>query len=273
MAGATLGPTIVVVGGLTAEGDASDLVHLYDAEAGRWRRGPSLPAALHHVGLAALGDRVWLAGGYRTGPGGAWVPQSATFSLALGESAWRPEPPLAEPRGGLALAALAGTLVAIGGTTPTGIATSVELFVPADRAWKAGPPLSQAREHLAAASASGRVYAIAGRLGSLESNLASVESWAPGEAWRPEPALNHPRGGTSAAEVAGTVCVAGGEETRGTIPSVECLRTGEWRVTGNLDVPRHGLAVAGLGSQLHVIAGGPSPGLSVSGEHEVIPVG
>ena len=273
VAGATLGSTIVVAGGLTADAEASDLVHLYDSGTDGWRRGPSLPLGLHHVGLAALGDRIWLVGGYSTGPGGAWVPQAATYSLAVGESAWRSEPPLNEARGGLALAAVAGTLVAIGGTTPTGIATSVELLVPGERSWKAGPSLSEPRDHLAAASSAGRVYAIAGRVGPLESNLSSVESWAPGEPWRPEPALNHGRGGTSAAEVGATVCVAGGEEPRGTIASVECLGTGGWRVAASLDVPRHGLAVAGLGPELHVVGGGPTPGLSVSGEHEVIRVG
>ncbi|MGH9190058.1 MAG: Kelch repeat-containing protein [Acidimicrobiales bacterium] len=270
VSGTLLAGMVVVVGGLTADGRASSLVHLYDPVAMRWRPGPSLPLGLHHFGLATLDDRVWLAGGYANDPGGSWKAQSGTFSLGVGEASWREEPPLTEPRGGLAVAALGGDLAAIGGTTATGVTARVEVLNPGQGGWRPGPDLLQARDHLAAASSGGRVYAIGGRLGPLESNLDSVESWAPGGMWRPEPPLNDSRGGTAAAEVAARVCVAGGEEPDGTIGSVECLVGGRWQRSATLRVPRHGLAVAGLGSQLHVVGGGPQPGLTVSGAHEVL---
>jgi hypothetical protein len=154
------------------------------------------------------------------------------------------------------------------------------------------------REHLAATFAGGRAYAIAGRMGSLESNRDSVESLAPGDAsWRTEPKLNHSRGGIGAAspgagppaveakpgppaveakpgqpavEARQRPCVAGGEEPGGrTVPTVECLSGGTWKVVGELEVPRHGLAVVAVGNRLHVIGGGPHPGLFVSDAHEV----
>jgi len=269
VAGTALGGQLVVVGGLDAQGRASDLVHFFDPATDRWQPGPRLPRALHHVGMAALGDRVWVAGGYA---GAAWTSQSQVFSLGDGESSWREEPALHQARGALALAASDGRLVALGGATRAGVTASVEVLVPGEEVWKSGPPLTQAREHLAAASSGGRVYAIAGRLGSLESNLTSVESWDPqaGGPWRPEPQLIDARGGTSAAVVAGRVCVTGGEEPRGTIASVECLSPGRWEGIARLTRPRHGLAVIGLGATLHVVGGGPTPGLSVSGTHEVL---
>lgn len=273
VSGTVVAKMVVVVGGLTADGTASRLVHLYDPAAMRWQPGPSLPFGLHHVGLATLDDRVWLAGGYTNEPGGAWAAQAGTFSFGVGEESWREEPPLTEPRGGLAVAAFDGGLLAIGGTTAAGVTARVEVLTPGQGGWRPAPGLLQARDHLAAASSGGRVYAIGGRLGSLESNLASVESWAPGGTWRPEPPLNDSRGGTSAAEVTGRVCVAGGEEPTGTIASVECLVSGRWQRSATLRVPRHGLAVAGVGSQLHVVGGGPQPGLTVSGAHEVIELG
>ena len=280
VAGALWQGRIVVAGGLTEAAVASDRVDVYDPGTNRWDPAPSLPIGLHHLGLASVADRLYVAGGYHNPvPAAAWVPQSRVLSLGPGERAWRDEPPLAEARGGLALVARGSVLVAMGGTTAAGTvlrSTEVLLAGAEGGAWRLGPDLSEPRDHLAAAVSGGRVYAIAGRQGSLESNLASVESWDPvadvGEGWRSEPRLNDTRGGTSAAEVDGRPCVAGGEEPQGTIASVECLVGGRWERVATLRVPRHGLAVVGHVDGLHVIGGGPQPGLFVSTAHEVLGV-
>lgn len=265
---------VVVAGGLTVDGKASDRVDVYDPAADRWELVPPLPSPVHHLGLAVMGDRLYVAGGYTNGPSG-WVPRSEVFSLGPDERAWRTEPPLLQPRGGLALVATVDRLVAIGGTTS--VATrSTEVLAPAQPGgWRPGPDLSQARDHLAGASAGGRVFAIAGRVGGLETNLATVESWDPhlGGPWRPEPRLDDSRGGTSAATADGRVCVAGGEEPAGTIASVECLSGDRWQRVARLSVPRHGLAVAAVGARVHVVGGGPRPGLFVSPAHEAFDVG
>ena len=276
VASAVLDGRIVVAGGLTADGGASDRVDVYDVGTNSWQPGPPLPLGLHHSGMAALGDRVWVAGGYTNGPGQDWVAQSRVVSLGPGERAWREEPALGGSRGGLALAGTTGRLVAVGGTDNLGrFLTRTEVLTPGQRDWAAGPDMLEPRDHLAATASGGRVYAIAGRLGSLESNWATVESWDPagGGGWRAEPRLQDTRGGTSAAEAAGRPCVAGGEEPRGTIASVECLAGGRREPVATLRIPRHDLAVAGLGNRLHVIAGGPEPGLFVSGAHEAFPIG
>ncbi len=70
----------------------------------------------------------------------------------------------------------------------------------------------------------------------------------------------------------GFMCVAGGEAPGARpIAEVACLRKdgSGWKVIGKLEVPRHGLAVEAPGDQLHVIGGGPEPGLHVSDVHEV----
>jgi hypothetical protein len=275
VASAVLDGRIVVVGGLTADGGASDRVDVFDPASNRWEQGPALPLGLHHSGMAALGDRVYVAGGYTNRPGQDWVAQSRVFSLGRTERAWREEPPLAGTRGGLAVAGAAGRLVAVGGTDNLGrILARTEVLTPGQRAWTAGPDMTEPRDHLAAAASGGRVYAIAGRVGPLESNLATTESWDPAgpTGWRPEPRLNDTRGGTSAAEAGGRPCVAGGEEPQGTIASVECLANGRWDRVAALRTPRHGLAVAGVSDRLHVIAGGPEPGLFVSPAHEAFTI-
>jgi len=275
VASAVLDGRIVVAGGLTIDGAASDRVDVYDPATNTWQVGPALPIGLHHSGMAALDARVYVAGGYTNRAGQDWVAQSRVVSLGRDERAWREEPALGGTRGGLAVAATAGRLVAVGGTDNLGrFLARTEVFTPGQRAWTAGPDMTETRDHLAVAASGGRIYAIAGRVGSLESNRATVESWdltVPG-GWRVEPRLQDTRGGTSAAEAAGRPCVAGGEEPRGTIATVECLAAGRWEKVATLRTPRHGLAVVGLGNRLHVIAGGPEPGLFVSGTHETFTV-
>lgn len=271
VAGAAWGGRIAVGGGLTAEGAASDRVDVYEPAGDRWVAVPPLPMPLHHFGMASVGERVFVAGGYTSGPQGEWQARAEVFSLGIGEASWRGEPALLQPRGGLAMVAAGESLIVVGGVAGAGPSTTTELLDPGSGGWRAGPMMAEPRDHLAATVSNGRVYAIAGRLGGLDTNKASVESWAPGEpAWRAEPALKKARGGIGAAEVDGRPCVAGGEEPGGTIAGVECLSGGAWTEVGRLDEARHGLAVVALGPDLHVIGGGSEPGLFVSATHEVL---
>ncbi len=260
---------LAVLGGLTADGMPSAQVDHYTFGRDVWRSLPPLPVALHHAGAGQLGDRLYVVGGYAGNVAG-WTPTAEVWSLDTEETAWRKEPPLSLPRGALAVASTPDALVAVGGVAGPDLVRT-EILELGATSWKRGPDLTTPREHLAATWAGGRVYAIAGRAGSLESNRDSVESWAPGEtSWRAEPKLNHARGGIGAATVKRSPCVAGGEAPGDrTIAEVECLRNGAWKVVGKLEVPRHGLAVAAPDTQLHVIGGGPKPGLHVSDVHEM----
>jgi hypothetical protein len=273
--GANWNGRVAVAGGLTQDGLPSAQVDVYDPATDRWSRAPDLPMPLHHAGAGALGERLYVVGGYS---GATWMPEASVYSLGPGESSWRVEPPLAGPRGALAVASDGRQLVAIGGLGAGG-ARRTEILEAGASSWRPGPDLAVQREHLGAAAAGGRFYAIAGRMGSLESNRDSVESLALGEAsWRAEPKLHESRGGIGAASPdAGPTgrggkarpCVAGGEAPGGrTIAPVECLSDGAWAVVAELDVPRHGLAVVAVGNRLHVIGGGPRPGLFVSDVHE-----
>lgn len=271
---ARLGDRIIVLGGLRADGTATGRVDVYDLETESWSEGPALPKALHHPGVTTFQGRVVVAGGYVTA-GGAWLETDDVWSLGDDlDAGWREEPRLHTARGALGLAATGDRLLAFGGTVAGQVLTSVELFVTGADAWRTFPPLRQPREHLAATGAGGRIYAIGGRVGGLETNLASVESIDPNAfapEWRDEPDLTKARGGIAAATVDRRPCVAGGEEPTGTIATVECLDGGRWRLAATMSEPRHGLGVvAGDDGRLHVLAGGPQPGLFVSTAHEVL---
>jgi hypothetical protein len=270
---------IYVAGGFSDD-QAQSRLWRYSPSDVRWEELPSMRVPRGGGGAAVIGDRLYVVGGYTEGALAPWTPTAEVWSLANEETTWRKEPPLSLPRGALAVASMPDALVAVGGVAGPDLVRTEILEIGAT-SWKRGPDLTTPREHLAATYYDGRVYAIAGRAGSLESNRDSVESWAPGEStWRPEPKLNHSRGGIGATTVKqgrpgfgssdGVPCVAGGEAPGDrTIAEVECLRNGAWKVVGTLEVPRHGLAVGAPGDQLHVIGGGPKPGLHVSDVHEM----
>ena len=266
VAGAAWTGRLIVAGGFLRDGSSSAQVDAWTADRG-WSRLPDLPEPRNHPGLAVLAGRLHLVGGYgQDGRASARV-----WSLGEGEDRWRDDPPLPAPRAAAAVVSDGVRLVIAGGVVDGQVAASVVLFD--GGRWSAGPPLSAAREHLAGASSEGRVYAVAGRTSGLDTNLDVVESLGPGEsAWRREPSVPRPRGGTSAAAVDGVVCVAGGEDPGGTDPAVVCLRDGTWYEIGRLAEPRHGLAVVAVAGALHVVGGGPAPGLTVSGAHEVFAV-
>ena len=275
VAGAFWDGKIVVVGGLLRDDTPSAQVDLYDPAADRWSLGPVLPVPLHHTAAGVLDGRIYVVGGY-TGSAGAWRPVAEVHSLGPGETRWRPEPALAGPRGALAVASLDDVLVAVGGVG-SGPEIRTEVLRSGATAWERGPDLPYPTEHLAATAGdtdSGqRAYAIAGRYRSLEGNLDAVVSFVPGETeWREEPHLIEKRGGIGAAAPGGLPCVAGGEAPDGTIASIECLVDGGWHRAATLAVPRHGLAVVAVGRTLHVIGGGPEPGLFVSDAHEAFEI-
>lgn len=269
VAGAVWEGQIVVVGGLDAGGEASDRTYIYDPDADSWATGPSLPVALHHTAAATLGDRIYVVGGYSVDDRG-WTPESAAWSLGPDDESWVDEPDLLTARGALAVISTGDRLLAIGGVGPDAdFLTSTEILEPGDSTWRPGPDLSEPREHLAATAIGGRVYAIAGRTGDLSTNTSSVEVLI-SEQWEDAPALNFSRGGIGATTVDDIPCVAGGEEPNGTIGAIECLVDGEWQVVAELEIPRHGLAVVTIDGAIHIVGGGPLPGLTTSGAHEVI---
>lgn len=257
---------LVVAGGFLSDGGSSGQVDAWRPDGG-WERLPDLPEPRNHAGAAVHADRLHVVGGYDQGGRAS----ARVWSLGDGEDRWRAEPMLPAPRAAAVVVSDGQRLVVAGGVVDGAVSSSAVVFG-AGR-WTSGPPLATAREHPAGASSGGRVYALAGRTAGLDSNLDVVESLGPGESsWRPEPSLPVARGGTSADTVNGVVCIAGGEDPAGTEPVVLCLRGGAWEVVGRLTEPRHGLAVVALSGALHVVAGGPLPGLTVSGAHEILAV-
>jgi hypothetical protein len=193
-----------------------------------------------------------------------------TTAVRLEGTAWRKLGALPWRRAAAAAVTLGGRVYLVGGVTAGGLAHAMIAYDPRSDRWRAYPGPTP-RQHLAAAAAAGRIYAIGGRTAGADTNVDTVESWAPGEPrWRAEAPLPEPRGGTGAATVDGLVVSVGSEAPDGTSGAVFALDlgTGRWRRLPDLPTPRHGLGVVAFGHDVIVVAGGPRPGLTVTGANE-----
>jgi N-acetylneuraminic acid mutarotase len=171
------------------------------------------------------------------------------------------------------VAVAGGKLYVVGGVEAPGrLARDAFAFDFGDQRWSliAGP---RAREHLGAAALGGVVYAVAGRTTGLDTNLDIVEAYdAAANRWRAIPRVPGRRGGTAAAAVSGRLVSAGGEEPGGTIRTVFAYNPGtrRWTSLPSLPRPRHGLGLVGYRGRAYALAGGPQPGLTVSGSNQVL---
>jgi non-specific serine/threonine protein kinase len=188
---------------------------------------------------------------------------------------WRllPRPP--EPRAAAAAASTAaGRVYVVGGRTGDGLARDTLVFDLRSLRWSRAPGPTP-REHLAATALRGLVYAIGGRRAGYDTNVATVEAYDPAaRRWRRLPPLPSARGGTGAAAIAGRIVSVGGEAPGGTIATVFAYEVDRrrWSPLPDLPTPRHGLGVVTLQGRVWALAGGPEPGLTVSGAVESLAV-
>ncbi|MFQ5551501.1 MAG: carboxypeptidase regulatory-like domain-containing protein, partial [Gemmatimonadales bacterium] len=117
---AALDGLIYVVGGFKPSGGgaaAETAVERYDPSTDSWTTVAPLPAGVNHAGLAAVGGKLYLVGGYGgatfTGTDIVRIYDPATDGWTMGAS-------LPSARGALAVAVLDGKIHAIGGSTNNG---------------------------------------------------------------------------------------------------------------------------------------------------------
>jgi hypothetical protein len=143
-----------------------DTLEIYDFKRGGWSFGPRAPVAVHHVGAAALGGRLYIAGG-RTDP----QRSSAQFhSYDPRTGTWKRLPALPTgPISSLGTVAARGSVVILGGDDELGweggggsVSASAWAFDPVRSRWRRLPDLHVERHAFGAAVARGRIYAIAG---------------------------------------------------------------------------------------------------------------
>jgi hypothetical protein len=271
VAAAPFGGAVWTAGGLTADGEATGTVLIYDPTFDTWEEGPALPIPVHHAAMVGTADGLHLLGGYVGS--GFDAPTDAVHILDLESGQWSAGPPLPEPRAAGAAAWDGSRVVYGGGVGPDGLASDV--FGSTQGGWEHVGELTQAREHLGAASdGSGTVWFLAGRTGGFDTNLAAVDV-LDAEGVRLLGELPTPRGGIAGLHLHGVgACAIGGEGTFGTFAEVECMDAeGAISVLPPLEHPRHGLGAAVVEDRAYVVLGGPEPGLFVSAVVEALDIG
>jgi N-acetylneuraminic acid mutarotase len=279
VAAAALGGKIYVVGGFEKPslGNVINLaitaaVEAYDPATDRWAPRASMPAGLHHVGIGAVGGRLYVIGGYKQSGFSVWQPVAAVYAYDPERDSWTEHAPMPTARGALSVAVQDGKLYAIGGYDGTANSAAVEVYDPARNTWTPRAPLPTPRDHLASATASGKIYAIGGRVnGNYHRNLSAAERYDPAtDRWEPVADLPTARSGITAAVIDGTIYVFGGEGPDGTFHENEAYDSARdvWQTMAPMPTARHGLGSAVMQGRIYVIGGGPSPGGSFSDLNE-----
>src|SRR5438876_946063 len=151
---------------------------------------------------------------------------------------WKHGAPLPVPRSEVAASTVGHELVIAGGFLADGRSSKrVDGYSPARNRWRRLPDLPVAVNHAMAASDGRRLY-VTGGYGAPTRAFVLVNG-----RWRRLPDLPEPRAAAGAAIV-------------GRLP--------------DLPTPRHGLGVVALAGRVYVVAGGPTPGLSVSVANEFL---
>ena len=196
----------LVTGSFTAIGNA----YVYEPAANTWKPLASMPIGTERgaSGTAALGTKIYVAGGWRQNSSVADFSAYDTI-----EDSWEVLPGLAEARDHLIAVASRDKFYAIGGRRNGALRDNVDEFDPAAEKWMARSPMLTARAGTAGALVGDRIL-VAGGEGNTqlpsgvfsenEAYLAGMDTWE-----TLEPMLT-PRHGTGGAAVKGVFYVPGG---------------------------------------------------------------
>ena len=211
---------VVLCGGYSDDATTPfDSILGWDVENGAWRQIGTLPEPIGAFGLATIDGALYLAGGATDHLGGP--ASNRVWMRASGDTGWTSCPPLSVAREHLALIALDGTLVAIGGRA-TGsdeqvVGAAVEVWDRSSNFWTRGPDLVEPRSGLAGC-AIGTSASVAGgeTSGAIFDNVNVFD----GARWNQLPPLPIPVHGLGLAAIDGSLFAVGGSTVSGQIASV-----------------------------------------------------
>jgi N-acetylneuraminic acid mutarotase len=269
---AALNGKVYAVGGFNAAGAPVATVEVYDPSTDSWTQRASLPAPLHHVNVAAVGDRLYVVGALS---GGNFTALGTTLTYDPAADRWTALTPMPSgtERGASGVAVVGARIYVAGGLRGSSVA-EMSAYDTASDAWEPLPSMTVTRDHLAAASKDGRVYAISGRdNGSLR---AALEVFDPGTStWSTAASILTARGGCAAAELSGRLVVMGGEgndsDPNGIFRQTEAYdpATDRWMTLSPMRTGRHGIGAAVVNGAIYVPGGATRAGFGAVADQEV----
>jgi len=270
----------VVIGGIDAFAQTLTSVLIYDPVTDSWETGPDLPEPINHAAVTAIGDTIYVVGGF--GPLGIrlrwfmfarWDPLSTVYKLHLPSKTWSKGADLPFPRGAGGVAVLDSAIWYAGGIDENRqITNTVFKFDLRTNTWSESLSMPTQRDHLRVEATNGELFVISGRKDDLRFNLATVESFNPKTlTWTKRADIPTARGGLGSAVLNNKIYTFGGEMVWTCLDQMERYDpvSDTWEVLDPLPEGRHGILGGVIDGKIHLIAGGRHPRVSISGIHRV----
>jgi len=250
-----------LVGGYAEQRVDRPYHHAYDPVADRWEELPQLPRGANHVGVAALGERLYAFGGF--------VEQNRTphdEAFAFDGSRWQRIRRLPEACGAMACVALGTRIHLVGGAIGSDWRRSIDwhlVYDPAADRYERRQPLPVGRDHTGIVVVGNAVHVIGGRVDSFHTNSNLHHSYDPQtDRWAFRSPLPTARSGHGCVLYRGKVFVMGGEGTNRVYGQNEAWdpATDRWEAYAPMLTPRHGMGAVVAGDAIVVAGGGPQMG-------------
>jgi hypothetical protein len=237
-----------IVGGLTATNLTPDLSY-FVVEQDFSRLLADLPDGRFAHGAAAIGNRIWLAGGRN------FQEEAGVWSFDPETQRYEDAPPLPSVQNDLGVVGLDGLLYAIGGANQFGLSVpTLRAFDPIAGTWTNLAPMNTARKFPAVVAVGGQIWAIGGFNGAA---LQSVEIYSPeDDTWRNGPVLPVARSGAVAATRDGQVLLFGGyDAANALVAPILRLRNNAWEAAGGNFAGAYATALSVHDDQVLLIGG------------------
>ena len=239
--------------------DPRDDFEVYEPEVGRWLERAALPVGLERFAMAALGDRIYVAGGFTAESGSE--PVAKMWSYDPDANVWQGEPEMPGAKSAFSLLAVDGALYAVGGE---GGVAGMFVYDPETLQWgAAAAPETVNRRGAAAVVLNDEIWLIGGVRDGGSTAAVDIYDVKRGE-WRTGPALPEARAGHAAVVLNGYIHVFGGRsaDMQRTVRDHYRISPGDrdWRVAPALPSARTEAAAAALNGEVWLIGGGAGAG-------------
>ncbi|XP_062526465.1 uncharacterized protein LOC101738452 isoform X2 [Bombyx mori] len=268
--------TVLVFGGIdphTTYGVGKNTgkeIYRFDPVSNVWDNVGNLPEPRHHHSIAFLRGRVYLVGGADPRDDdlrGKSVVVSTVWSFEPVTRAWYSENGLSTPRKNFGLIVHKMALYAIGGQDKKGkVLRSVEKFDPKSGSWSEVRPMNVARMAMGCLKYRDYIWVAGGMTGDKKRPVSKIVECYNSRTneWTEIHNLRFPRCFTTLFSMNDKLYIVGGagkisekEKTPSSVGAIDAWDWKEraWKLETEMSMPRHGHALAYLGTQLIIIGG------------------
>ena len=187
------------------------------------------------------------------------APSRPSFVVVPGSGSWTTKAPMPTGRQNLGVAAVNGTVYAVGGNTGSlgSPLATVEAYDPATNTWTTQAPMPTARSLLGVGAVNGILYAVGGfdGLGHL---LATLEAYDPvTNTWTTKAPMPTARASLGVAAVNGILYAVGGQTCCDALATVEAYdpATNTWTTKAPMPTARSLLGVGAVNGILYAVGG------------------